>query len=69
MTGIKFFFKNKIFGYVKGFYFHSTFIRQYYCVAKRQLSDTVFGNNWCVYFSLEDVLAENCLILSRWKNL
>ena len=69
MTGIKFFFNNKMFGYVKGFYFHLIFIRQYYCVAKRQLSNTVFGNNGCVYFSLEDVLAENCLILSRWKNL
>ena len=50
-----------MFGYVKGFYFHLIFIRQYYCVAKRQLSNTVFGNNGCVYFSLEDVLANGSL--------
>ena len=58
-----FFFKNKIFDYVKGFCFRLIFIRHHYWVSKRQFYNTVFGNYGCVYFSLEGILAENCLIL------
>ena len=66
MTGIQFLFKNKMFGYVKGFSFN---INTTATATKRQLFNNVFGSYVCVYFSLENVLAENCLILSSWKNL